>query len=74
MRVVNITNKAHTQAQIVNFMLRPAAQEEEAQIPIEEQYVAQPEQEDYRLTPEQADQLAELISYAREHNIQPLSN
>jgi hypothetical protein len=76
MRVVNVTNVAHKEAQRVDFLLRPSNQQlEEVQMPMEEQQlVAQPESEDYRLTPEQADQLAELISYARQNNLQPLQN
>lgn len=77
MRVVNITNAAHKEAQRVDFLLRPVQQAvEEEQMPIEEQqYIGQTEPaEDYRLTPEQADQMAELIEYARKNNIQPLYN
>jgi len=73
MRVVNITNKLHKEAQRVDFLLRLNQELEQEQMPIEEQQiVAQEEPVDYRLTPEQADQMAELIAYARQNNIQPL--
>jgi len=68
MRQVNITNKAHSPAQHVDFFLRPVITDEEQQVPAE-----QPINDAYQLSPEQTAQLVELISYARQHNkIQPM--
>jgi hypothetical protein len=71
MRVVNITNKPNTEAQRIDFMLRPEFADE-MQIPLEEQQMAGQPEEEYRLSPEQATQLAEMVEYARQHYNQPL--
>jgi hypothetical protein len=72
MRVVNITNVPHKEAQRVDFLLHPQFIEGPG-MPLEE---SQPQYEpaDYQLTPEQAEQLIQLIEYSREKNkLQPLS-
>ncbi|KAI6175688.1 putative effector protein [Aphelenchoides bicaudatus] len=71
MRIVNVTNKAYTEASRVDFMLRPE-NADELQIPLEEQQMGEQPEEEYRLTPEQTAQLAEMIEYARQHYNQPL--
>lgn len=72
MRMVNITNKPNTEAQRVDFMLRPEGMDE-LQIPLEEQQMGgKQDPEEYRLSPEQANQLAEMIEYARQHYNQPI--
>jgi len=79
MRVVNITNKPYTEAQRVDFFLRPIEDEQQVTNELAQQYAGvgqqDPPNEDYQLSPEQTAQLIELISYARQQNkIQPLYN
>lgn len=70
MRLVNITNKPHTEAQRIDFLLRPTIADEEEQVVGMEG----PIDDDVQLSPEQAEQLIELISYARQRNVVPVYN
>jgi len=76
MRIVNITNKPFSEAQTVNFLLRPVqAPADEEQLPEVEQPYEPLVDEEYQLSPEQAAELIELVDYARKHNkIQPIYN
>lgn len=68
MRLVNITNKPHVEAQRVDFILRPEGTEEYLQAPAEEQQMADSkEQVEPQLTPQQAAQLVSLIEYSRRY-------
>lgn len=73
MRIVNVTNRAHTEAQIVNFLLRPQVAEDDESVletPIaagEPQYAPLVD-DDYQLSPEQSAELVALVEAARRRN------
>ena len=81
MRIVNVTNRAQSEAQIVNFLLRPqiaddaddndeaaaAAAAEIDDTRAEPQYMPLVD-EDYQLSPEQSAELIQLVAAARARN------
>ncbi|KAI6214283.1 Peptidase-M14 domain-containing protein [Aphelenchoides besseyi] len=73
MRIVNVTNKAFSEAQEVNFLLRPTQINDESpdgNVVMEQPYAPLVD-EDYQLSGEQAAELAQLVNYARQHQNLP---
>ncbi|KAI6222413.1 Peptidase-M14 domain-containing protein [Aphelenchoides fujianensis] len=71
MRIVNITNVPHAEAQTVNFLLRPAQPADEQQeLPAEQPYAPLVDEE-FQLSPEQEAELIQLVALARQQNQLP---